>query len=69
MHDLTLTRVRGRHSPLSSIILKQRVWISVLSWTACVVAAIAVFEGLLATLRFALSLFVEYLYKANYGGM
>jgi hypothetical protein len=32
-------------------------------------AAIAMFEGLLATLRFALSSFVEYLCKVNYGGM
>jgi hypothetical protein len=68
MQDLILTRVRGRNSLLSPMRLKRRVWTSVVSGTVCVVAALAVFEGLLATLRYALSWFVEYLYKINYGG-
>jgi hypothetical protein len=68
MQDLILTRLRGRNSLLSSVRVKRRVWILVAALAACAVTAIAVFEGLLVTLRYALSWFVEYLYKINYGG-
>lgn len=75
MHDVVTTRAQdataAKAQPISELAfigLKPQLWKSALAWAGFTMATVAAFGGAFLALRYALLVFVEYLYRANYSG-